>query len=552
MRVGDEYPCGQAAGSADHTRLGTFDIQTMAPSLAGLEEAEQHEMDDRVALSKRFPDGVVPADVMSAHRTKHDLYLRVRAHEKAHFYQAISTSGCLGRTFAVNDLRHNLFTVLENVPREHEIWLPLLRWALSANPGVPELLTYVHTFRIADIINAALDGDPDAVDHHPRWTRPFFTGSDGPITSDMRFRLGQRYLAEGSAKAAEWIYILRADPQAVTRAELDLESSPEVYRRALTYLRGLIPNIPLLGQLQALVLATDFALHPLFPVGLWPDMFNAEAGNAPYLAPGPRFVAVAELLPLITPAAFLDKKALAAELVSSTQQVLGWPHPDEVTRAVTASINEVLARPLLAEGLENLKGDLHPVRRMRTALEVRLADTFSFVPPINAPLINEHQSVIPSGFLGSLHDPLNEVDRVLFSATWFASRLASQLVYARCPECPIRADDRYLAEFARGSPGTPGRPRRSRFWHRLGHRVPGPGRHQDGRAREDEACAELTSGRCRKAQENSAVRHEFLSCKMIDKNLSECLGAEWRSRIRFFVSTDPVPHRLAPERPAVD
>ena len=333
MRVGEEISCGQAtAPASDQGGLGAYDINSRTQSLVGLQEAERLVAIDAEQLASQYPEGV-PEPVAREHRRKHDQYYRVRAHEKAHYYQGASTAAEVARTYAENDLVRFLFTVLGSIPAEQDVWLPLLRWGMGAASGCPpRLVSIISRFRTAEIAYAALDGDADAAAGDPDRVRWFFPAARQPLTSDPGFQLGRRYLAEGAAKAAEWIYVLRAEPESAIRAELDLASSHEVYRRAISYVRRLIPHVPLPGQLQAVVLAADLALHPDIPAQLWPDVYAAEAADAARMAPGPRFVLVAGLLPSIPAAAFSDKAALAAELTARTKEVLGWPDPDQATR----------------------------------------------------------------------------------------------------------------------------------------------------------------------------------------------------------------------------
>jgi hypothetical protein len=504
MRVGEEIPCGQATARAgDHGFLGGYDVNSRTQSLAGLQEAERLAAADAEQLASQFPEGV-PEALAEDYREKHDLYFRVRAHEKAHYYQGASTAAEVARTYAENDLVRFLFTVLESIPAEQDVWLPLLRWGLGAAPGCPPGLTSaVSRFRTAEIVYAALDGDADAAEGDPDRIRRFFPAARQPLMSDPGFQLGRRYLAEGAAKAAEWIYVLRAKPESVIRAELDLASCPEVYRRAINYVRRLIPHIPLPGQLQAVVLAADLALHPDIPAQLWPDVYAAEPADAASLTPGPRFALVTGLLPSMPAAAFAEKATLAAELTTRTKEVLGWPDPDQATRAAIAALDDVLASPRNAELLAWLEGNNHPVRKMRMTLATRLEDQYAFVPPVNANLINP-RGLAPSGFRGSVLTPLGAADRLLEPEhVWFVRRLAKQLIYAQCPECPMRADDSYLMEFTT-----------------------------------DNACSELNSGQCQAARTRAAIRKEFLSCGIIGERLTRHLGPGWRTRLRFFMSSE--------------
>ena len=161
--------------------------------------------------------------------------------------------------------------------------------------------------------------------------------------------------------------------------------------------------------------------------------------------------------------------------------------------------------PRNAKLLAMLEGNNHPVRKMRMTLEVRLEDQYAFVPPVNASLINARQ-LAPSGFRGSALTPLGATDLLLEpERVWFSRRLARQLIYAQCPECPLRADDSYLTEFKTGS-----------------------------------SCSELDSGQCQAARTSAAVRREFLTCGIIGEQLSRHLGPGWRTRLRFFTSSaDP-------------
>jgi hypothetical protein len=504
MQAGEEIPCGQAtAPASDQGCLGAYDINSRTQSLAGLQEAERLVAIDVEQLTSQFPEGV-PAPVARELRRKHDLYYRVRAHERAHYYQGASTAAEVARTYAENDLVRFLFTVLESIPAEQDVWLPLLRWGLGGTSGCPpRLVSIISRFRTAEIVYAALDGDADAAEGESDRIRWFFPAARQPLASDPGFQLGRRYLAEGAAKAAEWIYVLCAEPQSAIRAELDIAGSPEVYRRAISYVQRLIPHVPLPGQLQAVVLAADLALHPEIPAQLWPDVYAAEAADAALLAPGPRFALVAGLLPSIPAAAFSDKAALAVELTARTKEVLGWPDPDQATRAAIAALDTVLAAPRNAKLLAMLEGNSHPVRKMRMTLEVRLEDQYAFVPPVNASLINARQ-LAPSGFRGSALTPLGATDLLLEpERVWFSRRLARQLIYAHCPECPLRADDSYLTEF-----------------------------------KTDNACSELTSGQCQAARTRTAVRREFLACGIIGEQLSRHLGSGWRTRLRFFISSE--------------
>ncbi|HUZ53481.1 MAG TPA: hypothetical protein VMU94_13265 [Streptosporangiaceae bacterium] len=519
MGIGEEIPCGQSAAPAsDHGRLGGYDIGTRTQSLDGLHEAEALVAADSEEIAERYPD-VVPAEVRRELRRKHDLYYRVRAHEHAHYYQGTSTAAEVALVFAKNDLTRFLFTALEAAPPGQGIWLPLLRWAMGAAPGCPpDLASVIFRVRAADVLYAALDGDPDVLGRGQvqdnRISR-YFPGAALPLSSDIGFRLGRRYLAEGSAKAAEWIYVLRAEPSDVVRAELDLATSPEVYRRAISHVRELIPRIPLLGQLQALVLAADLALHPVIPAGLWPDVYGADPAQAAELAPGPRFASLAGLLPAIPAAAFADKAALAAELTTRAEEDLGWPPADQATRAAIAAIDTVLAAQYHATLLEALEGNSHPIRKMRASLELRLQDRFAFVPPVSAPPINEAQ-LAASGFRGSTLTPLGDIDRMLApEERWFSGSLARQLIYAQCPQCPLRGDDSYRTEFLAAG-----------------------------------ACPALSSGPCKDARSRSAVRHEFLNCDLVRRHLTPHLGSDWRSRLRFFVSSEqPGTFRPRPQRP---
>jgi hypothetical protein len=516
MNAGEEIPCGETAPPAgDHGRLGGYDIASRTQSLVGLREVEDQVRADLERITEQYPDGA-PEGVRKDHQRTYDLYYRVRTHEKAHFYQGLSTATELARTFAENDLTRFLFMTLEAVPPGQDLWLPLLRWAHGAAPGCPpELTSVISRFRTADIVYAALDGDADAADRDPGRVRAFFPAASRPLAADPGFRLGRRYLAEGAAKAAEWIYVLRSEPEALLRAESDLASSPEVYRRAILHVRQLIPEVPLPGQLQAVVLCADFALNPEVPVELWPDIYAAEAADAARLAPGPRFVLVSRLLPEIPAACFAAKENLAAELTSRVSDMLGWLGPDQATRAAMAAIDGVLASSQHARLLALLPGSDHPIRRLRMALEARLEDTWAFVPPVNASLINARR-LAPSGFRGSTLTPMGEIDRLLApERTWFTGRLARQLIYAQCPECPLRSDLSYQAEFTA-----------------------------------DEACPELGSGRCAQARSRAAIRHEFLACRITGNLLEHHLGSGWSARLRFFVSgEDPGAFRPGANRP---
>jgi hypothetical protein len=518
MGTGEEIPCGQAAAAAsDHGRLGGYDVATRTLSLDGLHEAEALVAADLQEIAERYPDGT-PAEVGREHRRKHDLYYRVRAHERAHYYQGTSAAAEVALVYAKNDLTRYLFTALEAVPPGQGIWIPLLRWAGGAAAGCPpDLASVIRMVRAADVVYAALDGDPDVLGRgqvQDDRIRRYFPGAALPLSSDSGFRLGRRYLAEGSAKAAEWIYVLREQPSDVVRAELSLATSPEVYRRALSHVRELIPRIPLLGQLQALVLAADLALHPVIPADLWPDVYGADPAQAAGLAPGPRFASLAGLLPVIPAAAFADKAALAAELTTRAEEHLGWPSADQATRAAIAAIDTVLADQSHAKLLEVLDGTSHPIRKMRASLELRLRDRFAFVPPVNAQLINEAQ-LATSGFRGSILTPLGDIDRALApERLWFNGSLARQLIYAQCPECPLRGDVSYRTEFLAAA-----------------------------------ACPALTSGRCADARSRSAIRQEFANCDLISDRLSRHLGSDWRSRLRFFVSSEqPGTFRPRPQR----
>jgi hypothetical protein len=506
MTIGEEIGCDQTAPPAgDHGRLGGYDISNQTQSLAGL-----HELEERVAaameeLAGRYPDGV-PAGVVQQFRSEHDLYYRVRAHERAHYYQGISAATELALTFARNDLTSWLFQTLAEVPDGQGIWIPLLRWARGGAPGCPAAVRdMVNRLRIAEVVYAALDGDPAALGLDPTLDdliRSYFPGGAAPLGSDPGFRLGRRYLAEGAAKAAEWIYFLRDDPSDVTRAELDLASSGEVYRRAIRHVRQLIPAVPLAGQLQATVLAADLALHPVIPDGLWPDIYAADPEEATGLAPGPRFVAVTALLPGVPAAAFEDKETLGAELEDRAVTQLGWPSAEAATRAVLAALHGVMERPYHSELLGILDGTDHPIRKMVTAGELRLADQFAFVPPLNAQPINENR-LAPSGFRGSIVTPLGEIDRLLApERLWYRQELARQLVYAQCPRCPLRGDDSYQTEFLAAG-----------------------------------ACRALESGACQDGRSRARIRQEFLGCDLTAAQLGEYLGEGWRSRLRFFESS---------------
>ncbi len=521
MAIGEEIPCGETAvPPGDHGRLGAYDIGSQTLSLDGLHEEEQRVAADSEEIASRYPDGV-PEEVIREHRRKHDLYFLVRAHERAHYYQGISTAAELALTFAENDLASFLFTVLESVPAGQGIWVPMLRWAMGAAPGCPpDVRSVVSRVGGADRVHAALDGNPEARGRDAALDariRSFFPGAAVPLASDAGFRLGRRYLAEGSAKAAEWIYALKGEPSDVTRAELDLASRPEVYRRAIRHVRELIPGVPLGGQLQAVVLAADLALHPVIQAELWPDVYAADPAEAASLAPGPRFARVAGLLPGIPADAFRDKATLGAELLSRAGAELGWPPADEATRAAIAALEVVLARPYHAELLGMLEGTNHPIRKMAAALELRLRDRFAFVPPVNAPLINQAQ-LAPSGFRGSILTPLGDIDRLLApEQMWFRRGLARQLVYSQCPQCPLRGDESYRTEFLAA-----------------------------------DACPALASGRCREANSRSVVRQEFLNCEIIGHHMTGHLGADWRSRLRFFVSSEqPGTVRPAPQSPTL-
>ncbi len=310
--------------------LGSFDYTYMGVTLQNLRdmETEVHRFTEELRQKNRDTEAGTPDAQAAFDRSQFEsgmqVYWRIRAHEKVHYYQQISTSVGLAKTFSVGDSSKFIFDALKEIPEKQPVGLPLYLWAMALGLADDENMVFViKMLRYRLLCDLALDGrvlqehfDPSGK-HYFKLLHPEL---DDRFWETEGFRLGFQAIAEGSAKASEWLYFLQHSPDRENEAIDDIYGSPEIYVRALEYLRKAIPGKSLRGYLQALAVLADLALHPRLTDDTWPFIYLPDKEYPlEYFLPGARFVRLVEALRQNGGGCdFEDKYALFERLVEVT------------------------------------------------------------------------------------------------------------------------------------------------------------------------------------------------------------------------------------------
>jgi len=268
--------------------LGTFDYVDMSVSLYQLEEADEIFYRRINAIQSAFEKGELTEDA-AENRVRQlrrepmmEAYLRVRTHEKANYYQHISTSAGVARPFAAGEGIVFLRDVLLELPKNIRIGLPLGLWVGQPEIGPDsDLATMLKLFSMRLLADFAINGELFA-EHftkrgkhvlqlvHPELPAKFWETDD--------YKLGFRAIVEGGAKAAEWLYFVRDDPSVADRALSDIYGCPEEYHLAFDYLYKHLPGRhSVLAYLQTLSVVCDFALHPPLTRATWPLIWTPDS-----------------------------------------------------------------------------------------------------------------------------------------------------------------------------------------------------------------------------------------------------------------------------------
>lgn len=326
---------------------------------------------------------------------KHELHYRVRAHEKAHYWQSISTTYCIARTFQMGDCHRLLRDALqESAGQLDGIGVPLGPW-IAGGTNIPERLQEAaqlfglsrHFFGVADGIFPDAVNGKSVLQHLLKDSKG--TGFGATVTHADP--LGARALLEGAAKASEWIYWL-AKGQATDREALaDLAASLPIYKSAFIEFRKRLPAAPLLQALQAFVVTCDYALTLPLPAGrLWDFM----AGQRPEdVLPGVRFRMLLDLWtasPPLSPAS--GKVQICEQLADLARRSLGWSGPAENCQAVFDQVEKSPSRRM--EGLPE-HPIWNPVHDILLALELRTKVPCALIAPVDAEYVNAMRLLPP-------------------------------------------------------------------------------------------------------------------------------------------------------------
>jgi hypothetical protein len=439
--------------------LGTFDYVDMSMSLHQLEEAEEvfyqgsNAIESAVKKGELTEDAAVNQLMQLRREPKTEAYLRVRVHEKAHYYQHISTSAGVARPFAAGEGANFLKQVLRELPKNIRIGLPLALWVVQSKIGADsDLAAMLRLFNMRLLADFALNGDLFAEhfikpgEHilqsaHPELPAKFWETDD--------YKLGFRPIAEGGAKAAEWLYLVRNDPSAADRAMSDISGCPEEYHLAFDFLRKHLPgHHSVLAYLQTMSVVCDFALHPLLTRATWPLIWTPDSAHpVESIFPGMRFTALVRLLAQAGGEVDLEEKASVFKWLSlATQKMLGWASPEAATKSLLVFVEEALQVHSndVAEWTSDWEkwaketGDdvVHPMIRQKNALQARLEDEMAFIAPVNAEMLNSRH-LVSTGFVGSARFPPSDWERNSQVSQWYLIAIATILALEQYPYCPL-------------------------------------------------------------------------------------------------------------------
>ena len=462
--------------------LGVLDLRTLGLAIEPtLEEPVRKSMErfDREAVEGRLTQQQVNA----ALQQEHDLYYRVRAHERHHWFQTLSCSSLLARLFAIGDEAQHAFDVLKAAGPASEIELPLIEWA--KDPGCPQAVAaYVGRYVEWWLFGHVWYGrrPPYLAEAIDARFATLFPGGDRWWTSP-EFQLGCGTLVEGSATAAELLYQLRTGRYDGDWVEQEIRSRPPDYRLAYEEISRRLAQTPVVTRLQVLAVCADWALHPLLGARGWPWM-DRMLNERPVqeLLPGFRFMRALRHVERELGSVNADKDAIVALFSSADWQM------DEATRLVSELVAEARAQSTVME--------LHPmVSTIDDALQVRLQKPWALVPPVDAIAINQAR-ISTKGFIGSALDPVNDNFRWLYWQEWLSHYVAEQVTRFRDPNCVLFGGSPFTQEIENECPFA-----RDRSCH-------------DARLRD------------------FRIRN-FLQCPLVDAELRPSLGEDWSDRVSF-------------------
>jgi hypothetical protein len=440
--------------------FGTFDSTYMGLSLENLGQLEA-EVNDRIQQLLESGEveeeqGVVylrrhPEFRRMQHDPRFRLYWRVRVHEKAHFYQHVSTATSLARMFAAGDSINFMREALQTIPQDGPVSLPLNAWAARLGLSDDHPLVFViRHFQARLLADLALDGDvykEQFVEPNKHVLQLFHPDLKPGFWEGTEYTLGFRSLVEGAAKATEWIYCIRDDPSCERAALEDIYGSPDEYVRTFDFLRARVPGKSAHDYLQALVVLSDFALHPFLSAESWPNIWmpiNDSSIND--LFPGARFVRLVELLAGAGEEhSFSDKAAIFEYLAGRAAEEFNWPRPEACTARLLAFVDEAIAKQPIPV-LEFPRDLTHPLIRVRDALRARAKDEMAFIAPINTPLLREH-GAFPSGFLGSRYNPPSPSDISVMMYNWYQHVMTLRMTLEKYPSCPLLDNTRFTEAY---------------------------------------------------------------------------------------------------------
>lgn len=492
------------------TTFGTFSGDYMGVSISNLEALEEEIFTKIEALQEQASDPSPGAFENAREQLtrlqaepRYRLYWRVRSHEKAHFYQHVSMTATLSRVFSAGDTSLHLLQALREFPPDLPIRLPLGLWAAEAQLGDEDGLAFVlRLFQARLLIDLAIDGftyKEHFIQPGKHLLQNFYPDLEPGFWDTPEFALGVRALLEGSAKASEWLYLLRAGSANERDALDDIYGSPDEYFAAFDYLVSHIPGKSTFEYLQALAVLVDFAMHSKAPWSAWPFVWlNPDGQPAGDVLPCFRFARLVDLLASAeSECDFTRKESLFAYLADRVTRDFGWPSPEECTARLVA---------LMEESVQNLASDIaaypeglvHPVARMKNALDARMKDQSAFIAPINAPLLTEHDAV-PSGFIGSHRYPPSASDNVLMMFNWYTYTMVTMVILEAYPHCPLLRNSMFEQAYRSG-----------------------------------EGCRQLLQGACtiEHAREAGPWNH-LCDCDLFGRFMEQFFGSNWRTRVTY-------------------
>src|ERR1700694_5094156 len=391
-----------------YTLHGVFEPTTMAIAITRSirQEKSAYAATYRAAMA-RVDAGQISEEEATAHLHKQkelEHYFRLRAHERAHYYQHLSTSSGIAQAMLYNDRLIHVVEALRRIDQRIQIRIPLGEW-VEAPAAVAWAVDY---WRETGRLNRILLGDDGSASERRDEDLSAFRALFGSLRKHEvgpAFTFGYRTLAEGAAIATEWLYSLCQDPSRSSFAHADIMSSPPEYHLAYRYVADACPGLDVRSYLQTVCVLADMALHAPVDVAAWPlhgfrgpRPFHAD----PVLAPGVRFVRLIAAMAKRPVVDWQDKFAVG-EFFMSQMRELDWPTPEEITRNVIDLVDESLALPR-TQKLVDLIGDQHMMLRMHRALETPQHYPLAFIAPIDHKPINA-ANIAPTGIFGSQIDP---------------------------------------------------------------------------------------------------------------------------------------------------